>query len=217
MLRASPVLLVSALVALPAAAQEFGWSAGVTATSNYIFRGTTQSDDRPAVQGYVEGEMGIVFGGVWASTVDFPGDPDFGDDNVEFDLYGGIRPDLGPVSVEINYTRYLYDDSGDCCGEFGFLLGYPVNDAVEVGGAFYGDPGSDTAWLQAGGGIVVLQDYLLDGTLGTDFGTLDYGKDKVAWDLGVSRGFGEFATVDLRYHDSNVDPGRAVVSLSLDF
>lgn len=217
MRRVSTLALFSALTALPAAAQDFTLNYGVTATSNYMFRSTTQSDDEPAVQGYVEGASGIFFAGVWASTVDFPGDPDFGDDNAEFDLYAGIRPELGDVSVEINYTRFVYDESGDCCGEIGLILGYPVSDTLEFGGAFYGDPGSDTAWLQATAGAIVFADYTLDGTVGTDFGTLDYGKDKFAWDIGVSRGFAEVATVDLRYHDSNVDPGRAVVSLSLDF
>jgi len=217
MLRLSTLAILATGTALPAAAQDFALNYGVTATSNYMFRSTTQSDDGPAIQGYVEGSSGLFFGGVWASTVDFPGDPDFGGDTVEFDFYAGIRPDLGDVSVEINYTRFVYDDSGDCCGEIGFLIGYPLSETAEIGGAFYGDPGSDTAWLQAAAGVTVLEDYTLDGTFGTDFGTLDFGKDKVGWDIGVARGLGEIATLDLRYHDSNVDPGRAVVSVSLDF
>ena len=51
---------------------------GLAITSNYIDKATTQSHDNPAVQGYVEGSLGMFYGGVWASTVDFPGDEDVG-------------------------------------------------------------------------------------------------------------------------------------------
>ena len=45
-------------------------SYGAAVTSNYIDKGTAQSDGKPAVQGYVEGAYGIFYGGVWSSTVD---------------------------------------------------------------------------------------------------------------------------------------------------
>ena len=48
--------VLAAGVALPVAAQEAPeLSYGAAVTSNYIFRRQTQSDNRPALQGYVEG------------------------------------------------------------------------------------------------------------------------------------------------------------------
>ena len=63
-----PTLAAAALLGfgLPAAAQDsFSLSYGAAVTSNYIDKGTSQSDGKPAVQGYVEGAYGIFYGGVW--------------------------------------------------------------------------------------------------------------------------------------------------------
>jgi hypothetical protein len=39
----------------------------------------------------------------------------------------------------------------------------------------------------------------------------------VAWNLGATRALTEILAVDLRYHDSNYDPGRLVLSLAAEF
>ena len=103
MIQAALPVLALAFATGAAAAQEFALNYGVAFTSNYIDNGTTQSDDHPALQGYVEGSYGLFYGGVWASTVDFPEDPEFGGDNLEFDLYAGIRPTLGDLSFDLSY------------------------------------------------------------------------------------------------------------------
>lgn len=216
MIRPAIPAIAAAAVAMsvPAAGQTMPeLSYGVAVTSNYISDGATQSDDNPALQGYVEGAYGMFYGGVWSSTVDF----DDGN-NFEFDLYAGVRPSFGDLSVDFGYYRYLYDDSGDCCGEFVLIFGYPMADLGEVGLEFDYDPENDTQWLEAASFISVFTDFLVGGTVGTDLGTEDWGDDdKVAWDLGISRGLGDLATVDLRYYDSNYDPARGVLSISLDF
>lgn len=57
----------------------------------------------------------------------------------------------------------------------------------------------------------------VSGQIRTDFGTLREDKDKVAWDAGVSRSFfDEQLALDLRYHDSNLDPARFVATVSID-
>ena len=135
-----PCLTAATLVlaiAPPLAAQEAPeLSYGAAVTSNYIFRGQTQSNDNPAVQGYVEGAYGMFYGGVWSSTVDFE------DNSLEFDLYAGIRPTFGDLTVDLSYVRYLYDNTGDCCGELILNLGYPMADIGELGAEFAYDPRS---------------------------------------------------------------------------
>jgi uncharacterized protein (TIGR02001 family) len=206
-----PVALV--LAAGPAAAQTAPeLSFGFAVTSNYIFRGTTQSNDNPAVQGYVEGAYGMLYGGVWASTVDID------DDSAEFDLYAGVRPSFGDLSVDVSYVRYLYDDTGDCCGEIALGLGYPMADLGELGAKVWYDPVADTTWAEAAMSVGIVAEFEVGGTIGTDFDTLELGEgSKVAWDLGISRGLGDFANVDLRYYDSNYDPDTVVLSIGADF
>ncbi len=199
--------------ALPLAAQEAPeLSYGAAVTSNYIFRGQTQSNDNPAVQGYVEGAYGMFYGGVWSSTVDFD------DNSFEFDLYAGIRPTFGDLSVDLSYVRYLYDNTGNCCGEVILNLGYPMADIGEVAAEFAYDPTEHTKWAQAEASVSFLTDWSVGGTLGTDFGTLDLDDGaEVAWDLGVTRALGDFAGVDLRYYDSNYEGPRGVLSIAVDF
>lgn len=211
--------LVVAGMAGPAVAQDrLDFAYGLTITSNYISDGATQSDDKPALQGYVEGVYGLFYGGLWASTVSFPGDPVLGDDNMEIDAYVGVRPTVGDFDLDLSYYRYFYDRSGDCCGEFVLKAGYPMDDLGAVGVEFDYDPEAGTTWLEGTVGLLMLDQFEVGGSVGTDFGTADWGeRDKVAWDAGISKGLGKLATVDLRYHDSNYDPGRVVLSMDLDF
>ncbi len=206
--------LALAATFLAAAAQaqeppEFSW--GVAATSNYIFRGETQSDDQPAIQGYVEGAVGVFYAGAWGSTVDLD------DDSFELDLYAGVRPAFGDISFDIGYVRYFYDESGDCCGEIVLGATGPLGDTAEVGAAFYWDPDAETTWLEATAGVAAPFDLFVDGVAGADFGSLGLDGDKAYGNIGVSRTFAEIATLDLRLHDSNVDPARLVLTASLDF
>lgn len=209
--------LVAALVALAAPitaqAQEtpnVSW--GALATTNYIYRGNTYSSNRPALQGYVTVTDGFIYGGAWASTVDIDGD--YG----ELDLTIGVTPEFGQLDVDISYTRYLYNRSGDCCGEIGLGLGYPVGGAVDVAGAVFWDPENDSTWTEAGLIGTVYEDFEVGGTIGSDFGSGDYGdEDQVAWDLGVSYGFLENGNVDVRYYQSTNMSARAVLSVGFDF
>jgi uncharacterized protein (TIGR02001 family) len=218
----SRLLAVAALAAAPGLARaqdSFALSYGINFTTNYIDDGATQSDDKPAVQGYVEGSYGMFYAGVWSSTVDFGESGDeFDDDRFEFDLSVGIRPTFGDLWLDLNYTRYIYDDSGNCCGDIILIAGYPVADFIEVTGEVDWDPEQTTTWTQAGAGVTFGDVWLVGGNVGTDFGTEEWGeRDKVAFDFGVSRGLGDIGTVDLRYHDSNYDPGRVVLSIGADF
>jgi uncharacterized protein (TIGR02001 family) len=86
MSRLYPALL-AVLFAAPVAAQTQGWGGSVGATSDYVYRGLTQSNNEPAGQADVHyyGSAGW-FAGLWASTVKrSPYSPTTG----EFDAYLG--------------------------------------------------------------------------------------------------------------------------------
>jgi uncharacterized protein (TIGR02001 family) len=187
-------------------------SFGLALTSNYIFRGTTQSDDRPALQGYVEGESGALYFGAWASTVRLDGD------RAELNLYAGLRQSLGGLDLDLGYVRYLYDRSGDCCGEAMLLLGHPVGETARAGFGFYHDFDLDESWAEASGTAEIWGPVSFAATLGTDFGTLELDRGtKVGWSVGFVGSLTETTTVDLRLHDSNDDPARVAATVSLDF
>lgn len=213
----SAVALAFAMAAPAAAQNAFEVNYGVAVTSDYISKGSSQTDHNPALQGYVEGSRGMFYGGVWSSTVNFPDDPVYGHDNLEIDLYAGVRPTFGDLSVDLSYYRYLYDDSGDSNGELQIALGYPMADLGAIGAELDYDPVNDTQWGELSAELGIPYDFTLSGTVASDFGTRDFDDEVVAWDAGVSRGLGDLASVDLRYYDSNIMPGRAVVTIGLDF
>jgi uncharacterized protein (TIGR02001 family) len=115
-----PVAVALVAVVPPALAeeeQEPGWwlpgefSGGVSVTNNYVFRGITQSDDDPAIQGSITytldtGFEGInVFAGVWGSNVDF----DDGDGaHVELDWSFGLTGDIGETGLSYTLAGIYY-------------------------------------------------------------------------------------------------------------
>ncbi len=99
-------------VAAPAAAEEgrkFTYSFNVGATSDYVFRGISQSDNDPALQGGADFGYGILYAGVWASMVDFAGAPPA---DAEVDWYGGIKPTwnspFGTINLDFGVIYYSY-------------------------------------------------------------------------------------------------------------
>lgn len=106
-LRTLSILTGTMMIALPASASVTG-NAGVT--SNYLWRGVTQTDDSVAVQGGIDYEHDSGFYlGTWASNVDFGNDTTY-----ELDLYGGYSGSLGEdFGYDISYLYYAYPDSED--------------------------------------------------------------------------------------------------------
>ena len=65
-------------VAAPAAVDEgrkFTYSFNIGVTSDYVFRGVSQTSNEPALQGGADIGWGILYAGVWASRVDFDNAP----------------------------------------------------------------------------------------------------------------------------------------------
>ena len=106
------LLTVAILGSLFAAAQaQAGASANVGVTSNYVFRGITQTDDKPAVQGGLDysHDSGL-YAGTWVSNIDFtPEDNAATGSGAEVDVYGGIKRDLkGGLSYDVGVIDYTY-------------------------------------------------------------------------------------------------------------
>lgn len=187
-------------------ASQFDIAFGATVTSRYVSRGADNSDG-PAFQAYIEPSYGIFYAGVWTSTVDLA------PDNWEIDLYAGIRPEFGDLSLDLGYARYLYDDTGNCCGEFYAKAEYAFTEQFSAGGELYFDPDADATYGVAKASVVLPYDVTLSGAVG---GRLDSGSNATDWNVGLSYTFADTITLDARYHDSNFQAERFVVSLSFD-
>lgn len=97
------------LAVAPQAAQAAELTANVGVTSNYVFRGLTQTDDGVALQGGIDyiHEVGF-YAGAWGSNVEvIPGDKGY-----ETDLYAGYNFQLNEnVIFDVGYIMYIYSST----------------------------------------------------------------------------------------------------------
>jgi uncharacterized protein (TIGR02001 family) len=116
-------------VAAPAAADEgrkFTYSFNIGATSDYVFRGISQTDNDPTIQGGIDLGYGILYAGWWASGLDF--EAGLNDAQVEMDWYGGIKPTWGKATFDLGVIYYTYPGSGPILP----LVTYPDLNYVEL-------------------------------------------------------------------------------------
>ena len=89
--------------------RKFTYSFTATGTSDYVFRGISQTENEPAIQGAINVGYGILYAGVWASntelyTAAFPDE----EGKVEIDYYAGIKPTWGPATFDLGIIYYTF-------------------------------------------------------------------------------------------------------------
>ncbi len=101
-----------------------GFTANVTLTSDYRFRGISQSDESVAIQGGFDyaWDNGIYIG-TWGSSVDFDDDGSLG--SLELDYYIGWAFDITDnFSLDVGYLYSDYPgDDGDSEGDYQEIYG----------------------------------------------------------------------------------------------
>lgn len=110
---AAGIALVCCSAAVDARADDDSRSLSTSASaySQYIFRGLTQTNGHPALQGAAEyASTAGLYAGSWLSNISW-----FSDSNagircpVEWDIYGGYRRSLGNgVAIDVGVLRYAY-------------------------------------------------------------------------------------------------------------
>jgi len=114
-------------------------------TNDYLFRGLSQTSGDAAAQGGVDVTAGVLYAGTWLSNVNFgptAGDPD-NKTKIEYDLYAGVRPVLGPINLDVGVIRYGYTDSPKAAHyEYweGKVLASHTSGPATIGAAFYYSP-----------------------------------------------------------------------------
>ncbi len=205
--RGIALALVLALAAPVANAQEedasggFGWNAALT--SEYLYRGASQSDDHPALQlDATYAFDGGFYVGAWGSNVDFGDSTD-----AEIDTFIGWNGDLADgVNLDVQLNRYNYVNEpadvdyayNELIGKltfrerYGLTLGY-TDDYLAMGGnSLY--LAVDGSW-DVGGGV----DFTAGAAYTRNSGDLSSYAD---YSVGLNRDFGP-VNVALQYVGSN--------------
>jgi uncharacterized protein (TIGR02001 family) len=184
------------------AADKFAWSASLTGTSDYVFRGITQTDGDPTIQGSIGGTYGIFYAGAWASGLDWG---PTNDAQIEVDYYAGITPTWGPANFDLGVIYYNYPGTNG-------------NDIFELKG---GVSGEIVPKLTAGVTYYYSPDYN-DLDYGVVEATLAYELPKtwvftptISGLYGNQQVFGNTALVDYNYWNAGLALG--VGNLSFDF
>jgi uncharacterized protein (TIGR02001 family) len=141
--------LAGAAVAVPAQAQDtptpkFDVSVGATVTSDYRFRGISQSNKRPAIQGTVgvTHESGL-YAGTWASTIS---NYVAAGSDAEIDLYAGYKTTTaGGTTIDGGVLYYVYPNSDGATTNF--FEPY-FNVTTPLGGGATVKVGTNFAWKQ---------------------------------------------------------------------
>ncbi len=111
------------IMSLASVSSYAGVSANVSFTTDYIWRGMTQSDG-PAVQGGFDYEADSGFyAGFWGSNVNFNNG-----NGQELDYYAGYGFSLGDVGVDVGYITYDYPDSDPDLKFEEIYLGFSIGD-----------------------------------------------------------------------------------------
>ena len=104
---------VASILASTAASAELTANAAIT--SNYIWRGITQTNDGAAGQGGIDwGHDSGLYVGTWVSNVAFPDvNPDPGDEptlgtGYEMDVYAGFGGEVGGFGYDLGVISYQY-------------------------------------------------------------------------------------------------------------
>lgn len=194
-----------------------GWSWTLSLASDYVFRGATQTQRKPALQPGINYDIGDSgwYAGAWGSNVDYG----TGSPKVELDAFVGWSHALDDDwTVDLSLTRYSYlgeaSDFGDIdynelIGQvtwqqrITFTLGY-TNDYAHSG--LTGTYGALAAVWEVGNGFKLTTEVGRSGFEGDG----DYND----WTLSVGRQFGP-ANIGLAWYDTNQDGERASDSVVL--
>jgi uncharacterized protein (TIGR02001 family) len=202
------------------------WSFNVAGTSDYVFRGVSQTGEDPAVSAGADLTWGSVYAGTWASNVDF-GD---GDTTAEIDLYGGVRPEVAGWNLDLGVVGYLYTNQPDGAdydyAEFKAAASRAVGPAT-LGAAVYWSPDffgaseDEATYVEANAAISPAAKWTISGAVGRQVVSSDL--DYTTWNLGAAYQLTPHLTVDVRYHDTDehdfgdIYGARAVASLKATF
>ncbi|MCS4236750.1 TorF family putative porin [Stenotrophomonas rhizophila] len=202
---AAAVLCAALIAPFAASAQDeaespFSWN--ITAVSDYVFRGASQTDENPTGQaGFTYTSPVGLYAGVWGSGVDFgAGSPDF-----EVDYFVGYNIDVSEnVNVDVMVNRYTYPGASDLAyNELITKTTFAEHYSATV--AYSNDvwnSGTDGWYYGVGAEWPLAHDFAVTANLGRSTFEKDVGNDYTDWNVGVSKAIG-MVTVGLGYYGTD--------------
>ena len=170
--------------AVPVSAFEV--SANLAITSNYVWRGMTQTANSPAVQGGIDLGYNGFYLGTWGSNVEF-GDTN---NNLEADLYAGYKTSFSGVEIDLGYILYAYPNDHDALNfdEAYIGLGYDFG-MVGINGKYSFAVNSNvdtTDYWEIGGDVELPMEISLAASYG------DYDEVGTNYLVSLSKSWGKF-------------------------
>jgi uncharacterized protein (TIGR02001 family) len=137
--------IAAAAVTMPTQAADIGGgfdlSGNLALTSNYIWRGMTQSDDAEAIQGGLDlAHSSGLYVGTWASNTS---------GGSEFDYYAGYATEVSGIGVDVGAIAYRFPNDSDTAadGEDIYLGLSTEIGGLEIGATHYwGQDEAVDAW-----------------------------------------------------------------------
>lgn len=202
-------------------------SGSLTLTSDYLFRGFTQTDEKPALQGGLEWEsQGGFYVGTWGSSISWlsDSDPDISS-QLELDAYVGYRGSFSDsVSFDVGVLYYGYPGSypggfnkadttelyaGISAGVFSLKYSYALTDLFGI------DDSEGSSYLEAGIDYGFAETWSVGAHVGKQFISGDFGEDYIDWSVGISKALPGDFSIDLKYVDTDVDGTDSTVFAAL--
>ncbi len=229
-------VLAAALLAGPALAQDkpndkLTFTANVTGVSEYSFRGISQTDNNPALQGSIEAAITISplvtgYVSLWGSNVHFVPEVATGGASAEADFTIGFRGAVDSFGWDVKYIYYAYPGATNSLNydfqevaaavnyDFGFVI--PTL-GINYTNQFFGNSGKATYVY---GGVKVPIPF-------TEFSprvVANVGRQKVEanatygvpdytdWNIGLFATFFGALDVGIQYVDTNIKSGQCVAA-----
>jgi uncharacterized protein (TIGR02001 family) len=189
------LLAAVAFAAVSAGAAHAGdFTYNLDVTSDYVFRGVSQTNAKPAVQGGIDYAKGLFYAGTWASSVDFA-------NGYELDLYAGVKPTVGKTSFDFGVITYQYGEKGFNTTELKAAVSHPLGKGT-IGAAYFNnvDFGS-TFYYEVNGSYPLTDKLSVSGAVGEqDLSGIKYSTGNI----GLTYALTPKWSLDARYSDTNL-------------
>jgi uncharacterized protein (TIGR02001 family) len=194
---ATTLLAASSAMAWESESGAHSTSASVALGSDYMWRGYSQTDDKPAISGSFDyGHSSGFYAGTWASNVDFDDDT-----SIEIDIYAGFGGEFGDsgVGYDFGVLRYIYPgENYDWNEVYGSLSYSYFSIGIAHSGSVY-DSSEDGTYYSVGFDYDLPAGFALSAGLGYYDYASDYSdNDPLDYRVGVSKDLAGFV-FDLSY------------------
>lgn len=219
-LAASTMFAASSAMAWESENGQHSTSASVALSTDYVWRGYSQTDEGPAISGSFDyAHSSGFYAGTWASNVDFDTPGSDVDASMELDIYAGFGGEFGDTGIgyDVGVLRYIYpgEESLDWNEVYGSLSYSYFTVGVAHSGDVYGSSEKGTYYS-----LGFDYDLPYSVALSAGYGYYDYDDDVFEdnhqdYRIGLAKDFAGF-TFDMTYYDMDDDGEDAYGDLAED-